>query len=981
LPWFKIITAEEFNMSNGMQLSGLASGMDWQNVVDQLMDLERIPIRKMQTQQITNAQDSSELTNLSGKLTTLDGYADTLAGSGLWDARSVAFSDPNTTLLSASAATGTIVGDYVISDATRATGSILHGKSDMKTNIVAADTIEDLNTSTAITDGNFTINGTILSIGTSGTFALTDSLTTAVANITSNVTGVTAGVENGKFYLESSSEVILGHADDTSNFLSVMKLFSQSELNYREVGATQFYSKTETAGTASTTNFYRAGEYVWDGTNYYQVLTDAPRGSDLSTVPNTYFGAGTTTSPVAQVDTVTGLAADATEAQVDKVTITGGAGVDDFNVTVDGNSLGAAIVWDTDVATTATNLATAINADGALSAIVTADASASDGSLTLTAVTAGTSFTASSTATNNGGGAATTDATTNTNVTGDTLTVTVGGTAVPVTITTGTSAANIATDVAAAINASGVSGTVTAAVVGSNVTVTADTAGTAFTMTVGTAEGTDGTVPTAISSSTTIENDPGSPDTYRSLSEFTIGSVDASKSIKEALGVSDGTYEFTINNQSFTVKNSADATASEIDLDNTTLQQLMDKVTASGAGVTMSYNPIDDRFILTNKETGKIKISASDTASTLLGTMELTTNSTFTKGTDATLTINGTIVSSNSNSVSGTSHGIDGLTVTILDDFSTTDSDITVTLATDTSGASSAIESFISSYNSVQSYLRSVTQTTTTGDSVETSIFSDNFEVTSLGSSLRSAVFGDQYSVNPFTMEGTGFERIQDIGLDFVTGTNDLKIADSSALASALADNGTQVKEIFMSSIDSPGYYSASTSYDKGELTEYDGAYWIALQSTTGNSPPSYDSTNAANIDSNWSFYGYNDGVARRANDSSLSDYTGTPVLNGVAYGASYRISEFIANFTAGTTPDPDDTESDGTIPIQIATLQDSNDQLDVDIANLESLLEQREQQMINSFVRMEEMQAGLQSQSQMLQSSIDSNFGGGKKK
>jgi len=45
-------------------------------------------------------------------------------------------------------------------------------------------------------------------------------------------------------------------------------------------------------------------------------------------------------------------------------------------------------------------------------------------------------------------------------------------------------------------------------------------------------------------------------------------------------------------------------------------------------------------------------------------------------------------------------------------------------------------------------------------------------------------------------------------------------------------------------------------------------------------------------------------------------------------------------------------------------------------------LLEQREQQMINSFVRMEEMQAGLQSQSQMLQSSIDSNFGsGGKKK
>ena len=162
-------------MSNGMQLSGLASGMDWQNVVDQLMDLERFPIKKMQAQQVTNARDSSELSALSGKLTTLDTYVDSLARADLWDARSVALSDPDTALLSASADTGTIVGDYVITDATKATGSILYGKSDMKTNIVAADTIEDLNTSTAITEGNFTINGTILSIGTSGTFALTDS--------------------------------------------------------------------------------------------------------------------------------------------------------------------------------------------------------------------------------------------------------------------------------------------------------------------------------------------------------------------------------------------------------------------------------------------------------------------------------------------------------------------------------------------------------------------------------------------------------------------------------------------------------------------------------------------------------------------------------------------------------------------------------------------------------------------------------------
>ena len=95
----------------------------------------------------------------------------------------------------------------------------------------------------------------------------------------------------------------------------------------------------------------------------------------------------------------------------------------------------------------------------------------------------------------------------------------------------------------------------------------------------------------------------------------------------------------------------------------------------------------------------------------------------------------------------------------------------------------------------------------------------------------------------------------------------------------------------------------------------------------------------------------------------------------------AYRVKEFIDNFNLGSTPDPDDTETDGSISIQKSTLQDANDTLDTDISNLETLLAQREQQMVNSFIRMEEMQAQLQSQSKMLQSSIDSNFGSGKKK
>ena len=105
-------------------------------------------------------------------------------------------------------------------------------------------------------------------------------------------------------------------------------------------------------------------------------------------------------------------------AQVDTVTITGGVATDTFSVTVDGNAL-AAVAFNTDLATTATDLAAAINADATIGALVTADASAADGSLTLTAATAGTGFTASSAANDvsTTGAAASTDAATTANAT------------------------------------------------------------------------------------------------------------------------------------------------------------------------------------------------------------------------------------------------------------------------------------------------------------------------------------------------------------------------------------------------------------------------------------------------------------------------------------------------------------------------------------------------------------------------------------
>jgi len=180
------------------------------------------------------------------------------------------------------------------------------------------------------------------------------------------------------------------------------------------------------------------------------------------------------------------------------------------------------------------------------------------------------------------------------------------------------------------------------------------------------------------------------------------------------------------------------------------------------------------------------------------------------------------------------------------------------------------------------------------------------------------------------------------------------------------------VKELFMSKahFEEPDYHISGKAYDDGEVVKSNGYFW---KNATGSSLTADPPTDPS-LASSWTFLSYDDGVARQTNNGSL-------VTNGIAYGMSHRVSELIDNFISGATPDPDDTEAEGAITLQTNALQDANDQLDDDISNLQSLLEQREQQMVDSFIRMEEMQSQLQSQSKMLDSSIQNNFGSGKKK
>ena len=158
---------------------------------------------------------------------------------------------------------------------------------------------------TAVKEGTFTINGTIIEIGgTSPDINLTDTISSVATTIGAQVSGVTAQVDaaSGKLVLESNSEIVLGYADDTSNFLGVMKLFSQFEPGFDSISGTTPRRRLQQPQRLQISTVKRVPVEWIQLLKPFRMSTS--EGTDISSIPDGNFGS------VKQVDSITGLAGD-----------------------------------------------------------------------------------------------------------------------------------------------------------------------------------------------------------------------------------------------------------------------------------------------------------------------------------------------------------------------------------------------------------------------------------------------------------------------------------------------------------------------------------------------------------------------------------------------------------------------------------------------------------------------------------------------
>jgi flagellar hook-associated protein 2 len=238
----------------------------------------------------------------------------------------------------------------------------------------------------------------------------------------------------------------------------------------------------------------------------------------------------------------------------------------------------------------------------------------------------------------------------------------------------------------------------------------------------------------------------------------------------------DGNGAFTINGVEIAYNVNTDS-----------LSGIVSRINQAGAGVSASYDTVNDRVVLTNMKTGDIGLSVTEAAGGLLGALGLTTGGALVRGENTEFTVNGgPVISTHGTTLDVSTHGIAGLTIT-----AGSTGTQSATVAADTASMKSKINDFITAYNSLQTFIEEKSKITSTNGKVTTAVLTTNREVPAWAGNLRSLAFG--------SAEGT-IGRLESLGIDFQSGSSQLEIKDETKLDTALRDRPAEVEAFFQKS-------------------------------------------------------------------------------------------------------------------------------------------------------------------------------------
>lgn len=223
------------------------------------------------------------------------------------------------------------------------------------------------------------------------------------------------------------------------------------------------------------------------------------------------------------------------------------------------------------------------------------------------------------------------------------------------------------------------------------------------------------------------------------------------------------------------------------DADVDTLNTMINRINSSAAKVTAAYDAVNDRLTITARNTGGATITLEDVSGNFLTAMKLSASN-ESVGDNASYLLNGQQMYSTSNTVSNV---LPGISLNLVKEDATI---VTLTVSQDTSGAVSAVQSFVAQFNSTIDAIRAGkawdAKTKTGG------ILMGDSTITGIENSLRSLVTGMGDGL------GTTVRSFSDIGIttgavgSVVGSTNDL-VLDTAKLTTQLQSNPSAVANLF----------------------------------------------------------------------------------------------------------------------------------------------------------------------------------------
>ena len=231
----------------GIQITGLASGLNWQNLITEIIQADSAPETQWKSQQTTNQTEISSLSTLQSDLTSLQTAADALTTGTTFTARTATVSNSNSGW-SATANAGTDTGQYTFDVSQLATTSVLTGAGNVGSGIssssnVSGVTIGTMNVATPITAGVFTVDGAQVQISTSDSL---QDVFNNIASATNNAVTASYDPTTDTIKLSSSSPITLGAQNDSSNFLTVTNLYANGKDSVSSPSALGSVSLTST---------------------------------------------------------------------------------------------------------------------------------------------------------------------------------------------------------------------------------------------------------------------------------------------------------------------------------------------------------------------------------------------------------------------------------------------------------------------------------------------------------------------------------------------------------------------------------------------------------------------------------------------------------------------------------------------------------------------------------------------------------------